>query len=288
MSNFQSQKGQALLIVVLAMVVALTVGLSVVSRSITNLKNSQQEIDSQKALSAAEAGVELAIKNGANVGNPNFSTSTSYQTSLATVSGDTAFLLNGNNKVSKDDAMYIWLTPYSTDPSRLFQDTDASGQNDRWSGNLDLYWENSSVTCDVSGNDNNYAALEVAVVWGSRADPKVTRYVYDSCSNRVSQNHFTTPDSVNANNPISGITLQNEAKIPQITDGFLVRVVPLYADSYIGVLGTPVSGGLVLPSQGTIITSIGTTDNNITRKLDVFQGYPEIPAELFPFSLFWP
>ena len=67
MSNFQSQKGQALLIVVLAMVVALTVGLSVVSRSITNLKNSQQEIDSQKALSAAEAGVELAIKNGANV-----------------------------------------------------------------------------------------------------------------------------------------------------------------------------------------------------------------------------
>jgi hypothetical protein len=277
MFNFQSQKGQALLIVVLAMVVALTVGLSVVSRSITNLRNSQQEIASQKALSAAEAGVEQAIKSGTSIEKTNFSTQTFYKTSLATVSGASDFLLNGNNKVSKDDAMYIWLTPYSIDNAKLFLDQD------RWSGNLDLYWGNSATACD-----NNNAALEIAVVSGSRAAPQVTRSVYDPCSpNRTSKNSFTA--ATRLDKTISGIALYYHLPISiAITNGFLVRVVPLYADSYIGTLGTPNSNNPPLPSQGTIITSTGTTDNNVIRKLDAFQGYPEIPAELFPFSISWP
>jgi len=278
MFKFRSQKGQALLVVVLAMVVALTVGLSVVSRSVTNLRNSQQEIDSQKALSAAEAGVEQAIKSGTSIPNNIFSSQTSntaYQTSLATISGETAFLLNGNNRVSKDDAMYIWLTPYSFDSSKLFLDSD------KWSGNLDLYWGNSLTAC-------NNAALEIAVISGSRAIPLVKRYAYDPCRpNRSSKNNFAQPDSTNANKDISGIKLYNKVTV-SISNGFLVRVVPLYADSYIGALGTKDSNSPVLPPQGTIITSTGTTDNNVMRKLDVFQGYPEIPAELFPFSLFWP
>ena len=273
MFDHRSQKGQALLIVVLAMVVALTVGLSVVSRSVTNLKNSQQEIDSQQALSAAEAGVDQAIESGASVASGSFSVSTSYQTLLATVSGETPFLLNGNNKVSKDDAMYIWLTPYSFDSSKLFQDSD------RWSGNLDLYWGNSITAC-------NNAALEIAVVWNTRANPQVTRYAYDPCSpGRSSKNNFTQPNPVNES--ISGITLYNKVTI-SIQNGFLVRVVPLYADSYVGALGTKNADSPVLPPQGNIITSTGTTNNNVVEKLDVFQGYPEIPAELFPFSLFWP
>jgi hypothetical protein len=278
MFKFINQKGQALLIVILAMVVALTVGLSVVSRSVTNLRNSQQEIDSQKALSAAEAGVEQAIKSGASVGNSNFSTSTSYQTSVVTVSGGTTFLLNGNNKVSRDDAMYIWLTPYSSDSNNLFKDSD------RWSGSLNLYWGNSLTACDN-------AALEIAVVSGSRAIPLVTRYAYDPCSpDRTSKNNFVAATSLDKS--ISGIALHYHATIP-ITNGFLVRVVPLYANSYIGAESDDPSNR-PLPLQGSIITSTGTitaagsANNNVVRKLDVFQGYPEIPAELFPFTIFWP
>ena len=50
----KDQSGQALLIIVLVLVVALTVGLSVSSRSIINLKNTQDQASSQKALSAAD------------------------------------------------------------------------------------------------------------------------------------------------------------------------------------------------------------------------------------------
>jgi hypothetical protein len=282
MFKFLGQEGQALLVVVLAMVVVLTVGLSVVSRSVTNLRNSQQEIDSQKALSAAEAGVEQAIKSGTSITEPiNFSAQTSYKTSSEVISGASDFLLNGNNKVSKDDAMYIWLTPYSTDPTKLFQ------EQDRWSGSLSLYWGNSSAACDRN-NADNYAALEIAVVSGARTAPVIKRYVYDPCPDRITRNNFSSPDSINANYPISGVTLYDKAQVPHITNGFLVRVVPLYADSNIGVSGVNDDSAKHLPPQGTIITSTGTTNSNVVRKLDVFQGYPEIPAELFPFTIFWP
>jgi hypothetical protein len=280
-----NQSGQALLIVVLAMVVALTVGLSVVSRSIVNLKNSQQQANSQQALSAAEAGVQQAIGNGTGVAQGQFSASNFY-TSSATVSGEAEFLLDGNNKVSKDDAMYIWLTPYFSDPTKLFQDAN------RWTGNLKIYWGDSTTAC-------NNAALEIVVISGSRATPVVSRYAYDPCSgsagNRNASNNFSAPNP--ANHPISGITLYNTATIP-VTNGFIARVIPLYSDAYIGVLGTNTPPSPVLPAQGSIITSTGTivppgslplsTSNSVVRKLNVFQGYPEVPAELFPFTLFWP
>jgi hypothetical protein len=116
----------------------------------------------------------------------------------------------------------------------------------------------------------------------------IKRYVYDPCPDRITRNNFSSPDSINANYPISGVTLYDKAQVPHITNGFLVRVVPLYADSNIGVSGVNDDSAKHLPPQGTIITSTGTTNSNVVRKLDVFQGYPEIPAELFPFTIFWP
>jgi Tfp pilus assembly protein PilX len=271
-----NQKGQAILIVVLAMVVALTVGLSVVSRSITNLRNSQQEIDSQKALSAAEAGVGQAINNG-NIASGIFSTSTSYSATETAVLGSGDFLLNGNNQVSKDDAMYVWLTPYSTNPTKLFQDPD------KWNGTLNIYWGDASAPCDSKN-----AAIEIAVVSGSRAlnQYAVTRSAYDPCSStRTSSNGFTPAAPLDKT--IGGIKLYYTAQV-NIANGFLVRIEPLYTDTYIGASGTPIAGGNNLPPQGNIITSIGKAGNNIVRTLNVFQGYPEIPAELFPFTIFWP
>jgi Tfp pilus assembly protein PilX len=57
-----SEKGQMLLIVVLIMVVALTVGLSIAARSLVNLKIATDDENSQRAFSAAEAGIERLIK----------------------------------------------------------------------------------------------------------------------------------------------------------------------------------------------------------------------------------
>ncbi|MBN1168786.1 hypothetical protein JXA63_02750 [Candidatus Woesebacteria bacterium] len=57
------QSGQALLIVLLVMAVALTVVMSSVSRSVTDISVSEVEKDSSRAFSAAEAGIEEALLN---------------------------------------------------------------------------------------------------------------------------------------------------------------------------------------------------------------------------------
>src|SRR3990167_1871590 len=56
--------GQVLILVLLVVVVALAVGLSVASRNITNVRTSTQTEESQKAFSAAEAGIESILSQG--------------------------------------------------------------------------------------------------------------------------------------------------------------------------------------------------------------------------------
>ncbi len=63
--KIKQNSGQTLLIIVLIAAVILTVGLAVASYSITDIKISQQEEESARAFSAAEAGIEEALKLGA-------------------------------------------------------------------------------------------------------------------------------------------------------------------------------------------------------------------------------
>lgn len=262
--SLRNQKGQTLLIIVLIMVVALTVGLSVASRTITNLRNTREQASSQKALSAAEAGIEQAIKSGASVGG-SFSENTTYTTTVGQVLGTSPFLLNGGGKISKNDATYIWVTPYSTNPANLWQNP--------WSGNIIVYWGDSSGDC-------SNAAVEVAVISGSVASPVMTRFAYDPCSARRGTNNFSNTTA--SNTTIQGIRFYYQRSI-SISNALLVRVNPLYAESVIGA-----SGSNALPQQGITVTSTGTSDDKTQRKITVFQGYPEVPAEFFPYILFQP
>ena len=273
--NHNNENGQALLIIVLIMVIALTVGLSIVSRTVTNLRVSTEQANSQKALGAAEAGLEQAIAQ--SLQNPN-NTSTiagstasniTYSTSIASVSANTQFLLNGGNLLSKDDGVYIWMTNYSSNPSALWQPP-------YWNGTLTLYW-------GASGNACNEAAIEVALITGTRTSPSIKRYAFDPCGSRG--NNLTAASS--SVNTVGGRTFYYMASIPNVTNGIVARVIPLYYSTYMGALGSS-----PLPFQGTTFTSTGiadtTSSNPLTRKVQVYQGYPELPTELFPYSLFSP
>lgn len=268
---FRNQSGQALLIVVLVLVVALTVGLSVVSRSITNLKSSQDQASSQKALSAAEAGVEQAIKNQTQpnlAGGFHDAANTSYLTTISSISGTTKFLIHGDNgqinKITKGNPAYIWTTKYSAGNPWVSP----------WSGTLTVYWGEDSDSCKD-------AALEISVISGDKANPTLQRFAYDPCSDRRAQNNRF----INSSNPVSGtaFNLAYQVTLPHIDSVYLVSVNPFYVDTRIGV-----SSDTVLPFQGTNITSTGTADNQVQRKVFVFQGFPQIPAGLFPYTIFSP
>lgn len=263
-----AQQGQVLLVVILIMVVTLTIGLSVVSRTIINLRTAQEEEASQKAFSAAEAGIEKIITSNQNTPlNATLPNNARYSTSITTVSGGT-FLVNNGNVIPKDDGADIWLSTYPNYASPF-------------TGSVTIYWSSDSDICSSSPSTNTKAALEVIILSGSIPANAVARHVaLDPCTTRASANNFSS--AVNNGGSAGGRTFGHNYTITGISNGLLMRIIPLYASTNLAVTGSS-----ALPSQGQIIESIGTAEES-QRKIVVYKGYPKVPVEFFPFLLFSP
>lgn len=260
----RGEAGQVLLIVILVMVVALTVGLSVITRSITTIRTSKEEASSQKALAAAEAGIEELLK--ANTAVPLFTDSvspnTTYTASSTNVLG-TSLLVSGGNSVPKDDGADIWLVAHNPDGT--------PNLSSPWSGNLTIYWGDTPVSC-------NNAAVEIVVVY----DPpphKFKHFAFDPCGSRASNNNFS---SASGGGSVSGKTFFHSTSVIVVTSGFVARAVPLYKNTPIGVVAS-----IALPSQGIVIDSTGDSGGT-KRKINVFKGYPQLPIQYFSYGLFSP
>ncbi len=259
-----SEKGQTVLIIILVMVVALTVGLSLALRSVTNLRISTEEENSQRALSAAEAGIEQVIQTNTPLANQNLgNNSTIKQVNIVQVQS-TDFLLNGGNLVDKDNGTTVWLVPHTG---------NVPNYGSPWNGTLAVNWE-------VSGSDCSNAAMEIILITGSQAAPVSSRSVFDPCASRRNSNSFSPQSGPGAT--ITGQNFLYRADIP-VASGLIARIIPLYVNSLVGVSG----GAQTLPSQGRRIESVGVSGTT-EHKIVFIQGYPEIPAEFFNYVLLSP
>jgi Tfp pilus assembly protein PilX len=267
----EAQRGQILLIVVLVMVTALTVGLSVAARTITNIRTSQEAENSEKAFSAAEAGIERSLTNGLPV-TGNFSNNTTYTTTVSTISG-VEFPLNNGVPILKDDAYDIWLSTYP-------------GYTNPWSGTMTLYWGQLSDVCSNSEATNTMAAVEIVVLSGPVTNPSMSRYAVDPCSQRSLQNRF---EYVSPNGGVVSNKTYAFRRTITVNSGLFVRIIPLYAPVSMGVRGCDAANAActALPSQGTVVEATGIADNT-QRKLVSYRRYPKLPTELFPYSFFAP
>lgn len=253
-------RGQVLLIVVLTMVVALTVGLSIASRTISNLKFSKQNEESQRAFSAAEAGIEQALKQVENQSlQSTLQENNSSYTTTATVQSGTSFLLNGGGIVDQDVGTDVFLASYPTYSPPLAQTT------------VTLYWNTENQNSCLK-SATTQAALEVVVLSGTTSSPTLSKYIYDPCS------RISNTSANGGQGTIGDITFVHSAVI-SVTNGLLMKVIPIYNSTKIGVSST-----VALPSQGSVISSVGTSGETV-RKVVYFSSFPQLPLELFPYSL---
>ncbi len=280
----QLQKGQVLLIVVLVMVVALTVGLSVASRSITNLRITTDDENSQRAFSAAEAGIERAVKgnctdttNGCIISkdfSEGFSENkTTFETKVTPILG-AEFLVKGGVQVKQDEGSDVWLSQYSTDPSELY--------THQWNGDLTVYWGDTSADCS---NLSTVAALQVMVLAGDRAalqNATLTQYAFDPCASSRGNNF--SPPTTSSSVQIDSQTFTYGATI-SIANGLLMRVIPLYTNTTLGI--KKASGTEIFPIQGQQIISTGASGGTV-RKVTFIQSYASIPSEFFQYALISP
>lgn len=271
------ERGQVLIISLLVLVVALTVGLSVAVRTITTTRMTAAEDTSQRAFSAAEAGLERALTAGVDFTGVPLSNNSSYSTTTVELPTNDLLVDNGAF-IAKDDPVDVWLSDYPayTNP---------------WGGNLTIFWGSGSDNCVGTPEANNtMAAIEVILIRGSGAAPTIDHFAYDPCSPRANSNNFVDV-STSVGDSFGGKTFTHRAIIPvPAASGLMARIIPLYAGTYIGVRGSA-----ALPSQGKVITSIGCSggtgadcSGGTKRKIVSFRGYPKAPVELYPFLIFSP
>lgn len=269
----EHEKGQVLLLVVLLITVVLTVAMSLLSRSIINVRLSVEEDQSLKALAAAEAGIEKSLISNTIVQSGTLTNNSTFNATQTSFTGS-SFSLNNGKLVLKDIGSDIWLSDYSEDPGQIYQNP--------WSGTLSVYWGSPSDQCRQNESVNTMAAIEVIVFSGPKSNPNVRRYAFDPCGARrtgANGNKFSNPA---AGGVIGGKTYDNRANIPAISSGLFVRVVPLYANSYFAVQASS-----SLPSQGILISSTGKSAD-VTRTVSVLKENPSLPIEFLTYSFLWP
>lgn len=268
-SSHARQKGQVLFIVVLVMVVALTVGLSLALRSLVSIRLAVEEDSSQRAFSAAEAGVERLLKSITPILTPVplNSTAGSPQIQKASINllSSPLFLVRNGIAIPSNDAADIWLVPHNS-----ADDTLSLGS--LWTGTITVYWGTNTDPCASP-------ALEVIVISQPAAIWQSQRYLYDGCSGRTLGTLHAA--SVPVSNPFPSVTFgQQTTAVINITNGALMKVVPYYIASPIGI-----GASTFLPSQGKQIDSTGVAGATV-RKITFYKGYPEIPAEFSQYILF--
>lgn len=288
--SHSAQKGQALLIILLVMAVVLTIALSVVSRSVTDITISQKEEEASRAFSAAEAGVEQALLLGeGRVGEiAQVGTFDAKITGLA--EGGKTFaipiLLNSGETVP------VWFVAHEEDGSLV-----CNGQNPCFTGNrIRICWGEDGTSPATATTP----ALELSVLYtatpGDFETSRIARGAYDPNTTRRSSNSFSNQDgsctvegksyafskTINLNTDLgipSGAT-SRENGLQQ------ARLRLLYNTDRAHPVAVSVDfpGNGLLPGQGTKVESTGEA-GEATRKIEVYQLFSDLPP-IFDFGVF--
>ena len=248
----KNSSGQALLVVLLVLSVALTAGLSLVARTTTDVSISKKETESNKAFEAAEAGIEEALKAiEAGLSVPDFTVDSGAQVNVGITgigSADQPVI----RSLRSGESTTFWLNYFMIDSNEFPND----GIN--WSGSsLNICWDDDLVE-----------RVEAAVYYQENGENKVERY-------------YAGGEDIDCD--VDGFDRGLEFSVP---DGLTYNIVNVrfYDTDGNKTVRFVASGDVPLPSQGTVIVSQGEVAD-VSRKIQVIKGWPELPG-FFDFVLF--
>ena len=244
--------GQAVLLVLVVVAVALAFGLSIIAQSNTELKISFQDQEAARAFNAAEAGIEEALKNIAvgdyslNVDDLNVNYSVASQSTLEGV-----FAENESAQVSLSGASG-GLTQLTVE----WVDSDSS-------------LENPGSCLNQSGGAP--ASLEITLTDSAN---QIRRLGYNACDLSAENNLTNVTDSGSGN-----YLRQVSFAVDGGTD-ILVRIRPLYNQTSLRIFGN-----VDLPTQAYKIDSEAQAPTLEARAIKVTRTEPATPA-IFDYVLF--
>lgn len=269
-----NQTGQIALIALLVLMIATTVGLSLVARTTTDVSVTRTIEESTRAFSAAEAGIEESLQSRVDsAGTIDPALGISY---IATVSAfhanaDTPFIFP--QKTLKGNTETVWLVNHSDENTIVETPTYTADY-------IDVCWSSELPT----------PALIVSVLYKTGGVYQIAKSAFD-------------PDRTRATDPVTGnnfSALSGPTGCPNTTTygtrirflNFIPSINPV-ADTLIALRIRPVYSGTQLaiapaqdlPYQENQIQSVGMTASGVTRKIIVYQQYRS-PASVFDYVLY--
>jgi hypothetical protein len=259
--------GQIAVFVLLIMLLGLTVGLSVMSRTLTDLKSAAISDQSSRAFTAAEAGIEAALSRSdldSIAGTTDFGEPQSISVNTVGVNYRVKKISNYSiENLEKDDVAQIDLTGYTSGP-------------------IVISWTHTPGCANLSGDGGN-AALEVSFYNFNGTVYGVDKYAYDpydcSIDDAVDHTHNANGFIVAAAATTAGYNSKVEYPTLPSAGAKLIRIRPIYNSTRLLVEG--------VPSQSYDIKSTATTGNNVTRAVQITKSKPSLPP-IFDYVLFGP
>lgn len=268
--------GQALLIIILVMATALTIGLAVISRSVTDIKMSTEQEEAARVFSVAEAGIEEALMAG-SIPAEGLSVTIEGITAVVEDVPDPTMIGGGPEflfpkEIEADDTQTVWLVAHNNDG-------DPDPGEGRYTGSqIEICWGNETISGEIP-------ALMATVYYREGGVFKTFKYAldpeergsFDPHDDNCSLAGKALSYSKTLNLPMSSL-VGNDAH-------FALRLKLLYntdAPHLLGLRGM----GADIPSQGSCFESTATqTGTMLIRKIRHCQPY-KAPPGVFDYVLY--
>lgn len=283
--SLKANSGQALLVILLIMAVVLTIGLATISRSVTDIKISEQTEDSARAFSAAEAGIE-AVLSGIGTGSLSFPSGVSVDVPTpGNLLSDDKLSFLYPEKLSQNEVATIWLSEYNKTTGVYSNYLAPTAPNQA----ITVAWGNPGTEPENSTTP----ALEITVYYkDSLGNIKASKYLLDAAGVGIRDNGFCKKTDLSGS--CTGITWGNgvtyggqairysaNIAVGGLYNMYFARLRLLYNNTahYLGF-----GSFAQLPSQGEKIAAIGRS-NQATRKVEVYR-LNSAPPDIFDFALY--
>ncbi len=265
MMPYHKQSGQIVLITLLVLAVGTTLALSLIARTTIDTAISSQVEESLRAFSAAEAGIEEALRSGQGSGGAQVLTpGVTYSVNVTSVGGAEG-VYQLSKKTSAGVTETVWFVDHNPDGS-INETLTFTGEN------LDICWSYESGT---------EPAIAISILYKkSDGSYRVARDAFDPVASRANTNKFKSVPSP----PSGGCDQTNYYKtnisfasygINPVSDILLaLRLRPVYANTQFAF--NP--GNFQIPLQGSRIDSVGVTAVGVTRKVSVDKIYTSAPT----------
>jgi len=248
------QQGQAVLVVLLIVVVALGYGLSIISQSVTDTEIAGQSEESARTFNAAEAGIEDALKN------------------VSFIAGEGKKTIQVGEDENKIEVNYE--VTGNTVLEGVYQENEIATVNLGGANTLKIEWVDSGKIQESPGTCNGVsggapASLLITVI--NNAD-EITRYGLNACP---IANGMTT---LGVNDGTDGYL--KEYSLGVAAGDKLVKIRPIYNQAKIRV-----TGATALPPQAYDIDSQAQSLTLESKAIQVNRTVPATPS-IFDYVLF--